>query len=116
MEECLVFQQNEVEIVKTPGLLQPLDIPCHHWAQVSMDFIIGLPKSKGNNFIMVVVHRITKYAQFCALSHPFNVSTVDETFMEMVQKLHGKLKIIVSHRDPIFIGKFWIELFSCLGN
>ena len=28
MVECLVFQQNKVEIVKTPGILQPLDIPC----------------------------------------------------------------------------------------
>ena len=36
--------------------------------------------------------------------------------MDTVQKLHGNLKIIVSDRDPIFKGKFWIELFSCLGN
>ena len=30
MEEFLVFQQNKVETVKAPGLLQPLDIPCQH--------------------------------------------------------------------------------------
>ena len=29
-----------------------------------MDFITGLPKSKGKNVIMVVVDRITKYANF----------------------------------------------------
>ena len=81
-----------------------------------MDFITGLPKLEGKNFIMVVVDRLTKYAHFCALSHPFNASTVTATFMETVQKLHGNPKIIVSDRDPIFTRKFWIELFSCLGT
>jgi hypothetical protein len=81
-----------------------------------MDFIIGLPKSEGKSVIMVIVDRLTKYAHFCALSHPFKASTVATTFMEIVQKLHGSAKIIVSDRDPIFTGHFWIELFSCLST
>jgi hypothetical protein len=36
--------------------------------------------------------------------------------METVQKLHGVPKIIVSDRDPFFMGNFWIELFSCFGT
>jgi hypothetical protein len=43
--ECLVCQQNKVETIKTPGLLQPLSIPSQRWEEVSMDFITGLPKS-----------------------------------------------------------------------
>jgi hypothetical protein len=105
--ECLVFQQNKVETIKTLGLLQPLAIPSQHWEEVSMDFITGLPKSKGKSVIMVIVDRITKYTHFCALSHPFKASTVATTFMETVQKLHGSPKIIVSDRDPIFTGHFW---------
>ena len=50
-----------------------------------MDFIIGLPKSKGKSVIMVVVDRLTKYAHFCALSHPFKSSTVATTFMDTIQ-------------------------------
>jgi hypothetical protein len=34
-------------------------------------------------------------------------STVSTAFMEIVQKLHGSPKIIVSDRDPIFTGHFW---------
>ena len=79
-----------------------------------MDFIIGLPKSEGKNNIMVVVDRLTKYAHFCALSHPFTSSTIATTFINTVQKLHGIPKIIVSDRDTIFKGRFWIKLFSCL--
>jgi hypothetical protein len=114
--ECLVCQQNKVETIKTPGLLQPLSIPSQCWEEVSMDFIIGLPKSEGKSVIMVIVDRMTKYTHFCALSHPFKASTVATTFMEIVQKLHGSPKIILSDRDPIFTGHFWAELFSCLGT
>ena len=80
-----------------------------------MDFITGLPNSEGKSVIMVVVDRITKYAHFCALSHPFKASTVATAFMETIQKLHGNPKIIVSDRDPILTGIFQMELFSCLG-
>jgi len=65
---------------------------------------------------MVVVDKRTKYAHFCAVSHPFKPRTFATVFMETIQKLHGNTKIIVSNRDPIFIGYFWIELFSCLGT
>ena len=67
-----------------------------------MDFIIGFPKSEGKSVIMVVVDRLTKYAHFCALSHPFKETTVATAFMETIQKLHGNPKIIVSDKDPIF--------------
>jgi hypothetical protein len=107
VEKCLVFQQNKVETITTRGLLQPLSIPSQHWEEVSMDFITWLPKSKGMSVIMVIIDRLTKYAHFCALSHPFKASTVAIAFMEIVQKLHGSPNIIVSDRDPIFIGHFW---------
>ena len=81
-----------------------------------MDFITGLPESEGKSVIMVVVDRLTKYAHFCALSHPFKASTVATTFMNRIQKLHGSPRVIVSYRDPIFTGNFWTELISCLGT
>jgi hypothetical protein len=105
--ECLFFQQNKVETIKTLGLLQPLVIQSQHWEEVSMDFITGLLKYEGKSVIMVIVDRLKKCAHVCALSHPFKSSTVSITFMETVQKLHGNQKIIVSDRDPIFTGKFW---------
>jgi len=50
------------------GLLQPIPIPENMWANIAMDFIGGLPKAKGKNTILVVIDRMTKYAQFFALS------------------------------------------------
>ena len=65
---------------------------------------------------MVDLDRLTKYANFCSLSHPFSASTVAATFITTVKKLHGSPKIIISDRDPIFMGKLWTGLFSCLGT
>ena len=81
-----------------------------------MDFITSLPESKGNNVIIVFIDRLTKYAHFCAVSHIFSASSIVVEFMNIVHKLHGNPNIIVSDRDPIFMRKYWIELFSCLGT
>lgn len=65
---------------------------------------------------MVEVNLMIKYGHFFSLSHPLKEIIMEEEFMEKIEELHGILNIIVSDRDPIFIGKFWIELFSCLGT
>ena len=58
-----------------------------------MDFITGLPKPERKSVIMVVVDRLTKYAHFCELSHPFKASTVSMEFMETIKKTKISLKL-----------------------
>jgi hypothetical protein len=116
VEECLVFQQNKVEKINTLGLLQPLAIPSQHWEEVSMDFIIVLPKFEGKSVIMVIFYRLIKYTHFFSLSHPFKSSTISTAFMETTRNLHGSPKIIVGDLYPIFTRHFWKNLFSCLGT
>ncbi|GJZ40818.1 ty3-gypsy retrotransposon protein [Tanacetum coccineum] len=84
------------------GLLQPLPTPNRVWEDVSIDFITGLPNYKGLTVVLVVVDRFNKYAHFGALPTSFNMSKVVEVFLDMVVKLHGIPKTIVSDRDPIF--------------
>ena len=79
-----------------------------------MDLITNLPNFEGRNDIMVIVDQITIYALFCCISHPFEATIVVTTFMEIVQKIHGIPKIIVSDRDPIFTSKFVRNIY-CLG-
>ena len=58
---CPVCQQ-EKSVTKVPaGILGPLTLPEQKWADVSMDFIMGLPRSSnGNDGILTVVDRATK--------------------------------------------------------
>jgi hypothetical protein len=62
--ECVLCRQNKGETIKMSGLLQPLAIPSQRCKEVSMDFIVGLPKYEGNIVIMAVMDRLTKYAHF----------------------------------------------------
>ena len=95
--------------------MQPLPVPTAPFTDISMDFITCLPKSEGKKVIFVVVDRLSKYAHFMALTHPYSATTVAKTFMDSVYKLHGMPATIVSDHDTIFLSQFWKELFALQG-
>jgi transposase InsO family protein len=114
--ECDVCQCNRGETVKSPGTLQPLLIPPTIWQDISMDFIVDLPKVGNKSVIMVVVAPISKYAICFSLQHPFTTFTVAQRFMDQVFKLHDMPHSIVSDRDSTFTSNFWQEIFKLQGT
>ena len=109
--ECDVCLRNKYQALTLAGLLQPLPIPQLIWEEISMDFITRLPKSQGFEVIMVIVDKLSKYAHFILLKHPFTAKMIVESFVKEVVYLHEVPKTIISDRDPIFLRKFWKELF-----
>ncbi|RVW69256.1 Transposon Tf2-8 polyprotein [Vitis vinifera] len=83
---------------------------------VTMDFIIGLPKSEDNGSIIVVVDRFSKYATFIAAPTDCTAEETARLFLKHVVKYWGLPKYIISDRDPRFTGKFWTELFKLMGS
>jgi hypothetical protein len=77
-----------------------------------MDFIEALLKVGDKSVILTVVDRLSKYAHFIPLAHPYSATTVAQRFFSEVVRLHGGLpKSIISDRDVVFTSKFWQELF-----
>eukprot|EP00253_Pinus_taeda_P031928 PITA_31928 len=117
LARCLECQQIKVEHQHPAGLLQPLPIPGWKWETISMDFIIGLPKSKKNNdSIMVVVDKLSKSAHFILVKSTYRVVQIAHVFMQNIFKLHGLRKTIISDRDVKFSSVFRKTLFAELGT
>ncbi|GKV05622.1 hypothetical protein SLEP1_g17609 [Rubroshorea leprosula] len=87
VSKCLTCQVVKAEHQKLGGQLQPLPIPEWKWEAISMDFIMGLPKTR---------------RQFGAI-------------WEIV-RLHGVPVSIVSDRDPRFIARFWRSFQKAMGT
>jgi len=104
---CQICQQAKPERTLPAGLLQPLPVPSEPWEMATMDFIDGLPPSRQYNCILVVVDKLSKYAHFVPLQHPYTATKVAELFVDNVYRLHGMPQTLVSDRDPIFTSQFW---------
>jgi hypothetical protein len=98
---------------KQIGLLRPLSIL---WENVSMDFMVSLPLSRGFDVIMVVVNRFNTMAHFIPTKESATVQEMGRLFFTHVFKHHGLPKDIVLDRDPKFISKFWQTLWKHMGS
>lgn len=53
--QCDVCKRCKHESVAKPCLLQPLEVLNWAWANITMDFVEGLPRLEGKNCVLVVV-------------------------------------------------------------
>ena len=65
---CQICQQVKAEHQRLAGLLQPLPIPKWKWDNITMDFVIGLPRTRSKkNGVWVIMDHLTKSANFLAM-------------------------------------------------
>ena len=99
------------------GLLQPLKILQWKWEHVTMDFVVGFPRSiRNNDAIWVIVDRQTKSVHFLPMSNGVTMERLVEMYMEETVCLHGVPVSIVSDRDPRFTFIFWSTYQEVMGT
>ena len=82
VSRCLVCQQVKAEHQKPSRTLQPLPIPEWKWKHITMDFVVGLPRTRaGFDAIWVIVDRLTKLAHFLPICSNFSLDRLAELYI-----------------------------------
>jgi hypothetical protein len=106
---CIVYDRAKPSRQGSSSL-SPLGVPNYPWEIVGMDFVTDLPKSSKFNFsaILILVCQLTKMAYFVPCHNKeISLNEIADLFIDNCYKLHGVPKVIVSDRDPQFLGNFF---------
>jgi len=117
VSECDICKRVKASHLRPAGLLQPLTIPSEKWEDISIDFIVGLPKTaKGYDSTWVVVDRFTKSAHFIPVKTGYKSHQYAELYIARIVSLHGIPKTIISDRGSQFVARFLEQLHAALGT
>jgi hypothetical protein len=117
MASCDTCSRVKIEHQKPVGFLNLLEILVWKWEDISMDFIVGLPRTpKGNDSVWVIVDRLTKVAHFVSVKTRYAIEKLADLYLEHILRLHGAPRSIVSDHGPPVRGQVLEELPQATGH
>ncbi|KAL8104528.1 hypothetical protein AgCh_028665 [Apium graveolens] len=117
VSKCYTCQRVKAEHQRPSGLIQPLDIPEWKWEHITMDFVVGLPRTRANHdAIWVIIDKLTKLAYFLPINERFSMDRLVRLYLKEIVTRHGVPVSIVLDRDPRFNSRFWRSFQDFLGT
>ena len=104
------------------GLLQPMPVPERAWTNITIDFVMGLPKCKAYrqiyDAILMVINQLSKEKHYILCSEEDDCTSTEATadlFLWDVWSKHGLPINIMLDRESQFVSKMWDSLCKLLG-
>ncbi|GJT92995.1 putative reverse transcriptase domain-containing protein [Tanacetum coccineum] len=117
VSKCLTCAKVKAEHQRPSGLLVLPDIPQWKWDNITMDFVIKLPKSsQGYDTTWVIVNQLTKSAIFILIRETDPLEKLARMYLKEVVTRHGIPVSIICDHDPRFVSHFWRSLQKALGT
>ena len=113
---CGKRQTNKTNTLKPQGFLHSLPIPDKPWQLVGMDFMGPLLRSLGNDYLLVIIDRLTLQVNLVPTTTWVTAKEVAWLFLKEVVRPHGVPESIVSDHDTKFMSMFWYELHRLMGT
>ena len=113
---CGKCQTNKTNMLKPQGFLHSLPIPDKPWQSVGMDFMGPLPRSQGNDYLLVIIDQLMLQVHLVPTTIRVTTKEVAWLFLKEVVGLHGVPKSIVLDRNTKFMSMFWHELHRLMGT
>ena len=95
---------------KPSGLLHSLPVPDQPSQLIGMDFMGPLPKSKGYDYLLVIIDCLTSQVHLIPTDTHVTSKEVAWLFFKEVVQLHRVPDSILSDQDTKFTASFWKEL------
>ncbi|WMV08046.1 hypothetical protein MTR67_001431 [Solanum verrucosum] len=94
VSRCLSCQQVKAEHLRPGGELQRLPIPEWIWERITMDFVVGLPRtSRGLDSIWVIMDRLTKSAHFIPVHTSYSAERLARICIREVDELGTRVDL-----------------------